>query len=252
MNWENLISSFDASGCNYLLDQKNLSRIDFINWAVMLNMNYLLDLEQKEANFDSDIFRNILRMSLYLPKQANEQEQYNEYNAIRAGEQFLCLREFYWPENIIRDLPDLFPDGFSICGFPDSPGSGSAISPVIDVGILSQSPNAERCALFLKFILSDNIQKRVQNFPAQYNVFSDIKNSSISSAPEEKRENLSLYFNETERAINESELVFRNNLKTIQIVDESVQGFLNGDKSINQTVSRLNERIQLYINEQAS
>lgn len=251
--YKNMMTAFDCSKCEYLFNRQETKK-DFICWAVEFNMNSLIDWNNGKADFDSELFKDILRMSKYFPNEINRDEGYNESKIFKAENQLLCMREFYWPESIIRDFSEVVADFYSITGFPGGAGNGTAVAPVIDVGIMAGTEKKEECLRFLSFLLSDDFQRKVHNLPSVaevYNAKLDEKSEFWLSMYPEWEDKIESSRREAEKAIDGAELAYRNDPTAVDIVMKNLSPFLAGEQSIEQTAENIQRKMSVYVNEQS-
>ena len=153
-------------------------------------------------------------------------------------------------------------------GFPSTDGRGPAASTQQTVGISATTENKDACIEFIKALLSADVQQLCDTNPINREAAASIVDGALASLNEEYKKNVEEYGYSDEEAImmgyskpkdNAREL-YLNALENVSsvymfdssiesIVSEEAQAYFSGQKSVDELISNLENRVQTVLNE---
>ena len=153
-------------------------------------------------------------------------------------------------------------------GLPSTDGKGPTASLQQSVGISASTANKDACVDFVKALLSPEVQKLCDTNPINREAAASIVDGALASLNEEYKKNVEEYGYSDEEAImmgyskpkdNAREL-YLNSLENVSsvymfdssieaIVSEEAQAYFSGQKSVDEFISNLENRVQTVLNE---
>ncbi|MBO7426752.1 MAG: extracellular solute-binding protein [Clostridiales bacterium] len=154
-------------------------------------------------------------------------------------------------------------------GFPSTDGRGPAASTQQTVGISASTASKDACVEFVKALLSPEVQKLCDTNPISKEAAESIVDEALTSLNEEYRKNVEEYGYSDEEAImmgyskpkDNAKEIYLNSLDKVDsvymfdtsietIVSEEAQAYFSGQKSVDEFIANLENRVQTVLNEQ--
>lgn len=210
---------------------------------------YFMDFEKRECYFDSEDFRNLLVECNKWEQQGSGEDKSFFYTLIFTADNFMQNKEQY---------------GGSYLGDPGWNGAESILRSNEVFAINSASQNKQGAWDFLEFLLSKEMQDRIDwSFPVRIDSFEKYLSLTTNSEKEAGQE-FSYYLSTVSPMTQEDiamlrnlidSAVFRDSTTTApenpvrEILREEVQMYFAGDSTLDETVEKIQNRMQLYLNE---
>lgn len=227
-------------------------------------VNYTLDSyvdwEKGECHFDSPEFIRLLENIKGLSYPENQEDQRvfigEEEDAKFLKQEFLLrYTTYYSPYDYSREYTK-FKDKAWDVGFPTQEGELCyLLSPMMQFAIYSNSPNKDGAWAFLEFVLSEEEQSWYGSdyggFPVRADAFETYLNKPYSAVYKMADDYTS---EETIQMLREAMEHMRMgqssaNGQVSNIIYEETQAFYAGDKTVEQCVEIIQNRVQLYLDE---
>ena len=230
------------------------SRADLLELLTCANFGSLVDLEQGQAHFDGALFRELLSLCARQP--AEPSETYRPAEMLAHGRQLLDLNVYasLSLEGIENSLDRLGPD-FRFPGLPCDTGCGSAVRPVLSLAMSSSSPHKEQAWQFLRQFLTGEAE------PAQ----GDSSLSLLRQQDLERRDRLlesangasawdsaalSAGLDRLLALADQADRLYGEDRNLLNLVRELAEPYFAGDKSLEDAVSDIQSRANIYLAEQ--
>lgn len=210
---------------------------------------YFVDYEKRECYFDSAAFKNILA-------ECNKWEQGGSADhksffdiMLHSADSYMNYKEMYKGEYL---------------GYPGWSGAESVFYSSEIFAVNSASPNKQGAWDFLEFLLSEEMQDRIDwQFPVRIDSFEKYLYMTSRSAEENKSE-FSYYLSDISPITPEDiaafqslidNAVFRDSTLTAvenpvrTILWEETQAYFAGDATLDETVEKIQNRVKMYLDE---
>jgi ABC-type glycerol-3-phosphate transport system substrate-binding protein len=146
----------------------NTSKTSMLSNFSNMAMNSYINYDTGECFFDSESFIKMLEFLNTFPDNVEfggfdmMQQDNTQYSQSKT----LLSVQYLNGYSQMRDLAETFGGEFTFIGFPVPEGVGSTISPSLEVAISSKSKLADVCWEFVKYLLSEEYQSRLNfSFP---------------------------------------------------------------------------------------
>ena len=244
--------------------------LDVLENICCVELGNYVDWQAGTCSFDSADFISLLEFVARLPREVERQPDAED--ALASGEALLMsttVRGFYDPQRFA--LPSQGEIIFT--GLPTAHGSGSAFTSFASIGMSSQSQNKQACWLFLRFLLSQQLQESVSGLPSNQAAFNtwletamtvryadgngevvEPHHSILSSTP--GRGAIKLYQVTPEEAdqllglIETTDAMAFTDPFIMRIIREEAAAFLAGQNSAEKAASLIQTRASIYMSEQ--
>lgn len=255
-----------------------------LTYCMMYNQSAFIDWENGTCNFDSDEFKKVLEYANRFPLEYNYDEDRPSTPALIAnGEVLLNDVGIYDLDDFSVQLEMFGGDPVTCIGYPTVDGTpGNILSVSESYGISQSSSHKEGAWAFLEFLLSQDNNGNFYYFgfstkqaeldetlesatKVQYVLdengepyldengepveqghgswsFSDGTTISGRTLTEEEVDMI-------REVINTARPVSNNDDQIMSIITEEVEGYFNGQKSVDEVVNVIQSRVQLYISE---
>ena len=154
-------------------------------------------------------------------------------------------------------------------GFPSTDGKGAVASMQQSVGISASTASKDACIDFVKALLSTEVQSLCDTNPVNREAAANLVDDAIAALNEQYNKNVTAYgYSDTEALMmgytkpkEDAKDLYLNALEKIDgvymfdssvetIVSEEAQAYFSGQKSVDEFISNLENRVQTVINEQ--
>jgi len=223
-----------------------------------LEDNYAELAGQAEPNFDSDLFRDMIKeiKSMYEEGLLMDGMLFGGTNS----QSIFQMNEIYNPERALT-----MPMGTEFYQKPNASGkkNGTPFKPIYSLGINSKSDVQREAWEFIKFLLSDDMQASPDLFGVPMNkavadkkfneVVQKIEDGTLETMmPKEMLpdgETAKKRMEEVEKLISETDFRRFSDMKVLTIAMEEFNSFMSGQKSAEDVSKLIQNRVKTYLNE---
>ncbi len=204
-----------------------------------IESNYLQLVQQGKANFDSDLFRDMMQQIKALYDEGTLKEEFS-YDYDKA---LLSIGGFSSPEQANNPKTEFFQKP-TVHG----DGQGSGFKTYFKLGLNSKSKARQEAWEFIKFLLSDEMQASpdLMGIPLNRSVvdkkFTELENEDNGTPAKEQIESVR---NLLDKAGKKSESDF----KVASIAIEEFAAYMSGQKSAEEVSRLIQNRVTTYLNE---
>jgi ABC-type glycerol-3-phosphate transport system substrate-binding protein len=236
---------------------RGLTQTELIRWVSSYALNDFVNLEEGTCSFDSDEFISLLQFAKTMPVE----EELLEDIDIAQGRCALLP----WGLSSVQDYAyyaRLYPDGFSLIGFPANEGGVCAVC--ADTFGLGTSENAYSGGwAFLKFLLSDEAQVEIwgeMGWPISKSAMETLLEEAQLPVDNERSpfyglENAQpLTANDAARIqeyIQMVDKIYSSDETILTILEEETESLFSGDKSEKAVADIIQNRVGIYLAEQS-
>lgn len=234
-------------------------RYDLQQCLGLSDVAHFVDYEKKECYFDSNEFRQLLETCA----EGRDVETPSRYGADGYPDVDYVLSDIVWPISGMQDyllLKASYGNKVYIIGYPGWSGAEYHMLVNDIFAINSASENKEGAWDFLEFLLSEELQSRIDwGFPVREDVLERYVESSYAAARDYSRlfsyreegyvpnqEDLQAMREMLERATYDH---MESRSPVVNIVLEEAELYFHGDASIEDTIDKIQSRVQLYLQE---
>lgn len=226
------------------------------------------------CNFDSQSFKDVLSFVADLPDQANinydDPEIWNKYDTqYRDGTTLASQQSLYGFDSLVYYFHGMFGEPIAYVGYPTEDRNGSSIYSNEKYAI-TRKAEKEGAWEFLRYYLTREYQEKVYNFPIIKDLWWE-KSKVATQKPTWTDENGVVYEDEHTYWMNGETIIldplsqeeiqelydFICSVNKVQfydeaitnIIQEEVESFYSGAKSVGEVADIIQNRVQLYIDE---
>ncbi len=232
-----------------------------------------IDLSTGKCKFNSEEFIKILDFAMTLPKEANSNNDMmmDDYlSQYRNNSTILMPTSFYGTSDWNRTFNGIFDGDFAFVGYPNENSNGSTINAFESFIISSKSKNIEGAWEFLRIFLTDEYQKNLQwGYPVSKECFrakaqeamerpyymqgdKKIEYDDVIMVNGERVTLNPMTQEQVDKVVSFIESVERpyyQNEEVTKIIDEETASLFSGQKSSKEVAEIIQNRVQLYVNE---
>ncbi|MGN1135277.1 MAG: extracellular solute-binding protein [Oscillospiraceae bacterium] len=254
-----------------------LTNSNFVNVMIVYNMNQFVNAETGECSFNSDSFKKILEYANTLPTEIDYDSLYSDENywikremAYRDDTAILKQEYIYDFRTLKQDEAAYFGEPVTFIGVPSDNGNGSMLQVNTSLSITSKAKNPDGAWEFIKTLLTDEVQDNPDGLPIKTSSFNKLAEKAKERPYWENENGEKEYYDETvwmgEQTItvepntdedNERMINFIKSVKNVyeydtdlfKIIDEEVQAYFSGQKSVDEVADIIQNRASTYISE---
>lgn len=256
-----------------------VARNQFMNMAMQYCGRDFIDVKTGKCEFDSEEFIAMMEFAKTLPEEINWDEIYGEgdywssyESQYRDNKTLLLQLWFSGFQNISYQLNGYIGEEFSFVGFPMESGNGSYISAYEMMVLSAKSQNLEEAWNFVRYYLTDEYQENLEyGLAVNKRVFLEQSKDAMSrpyyedAATQERVEYDSTIFINGEEIIvppltqeqTDQMVAFIESINTsyyynenvMNIINEEIGAFYSGQKNAKDTAAIIQNRVQLYVDE---
>lgn len=230
-------------------------------WKLLkYTMDSYVDWEKGECHFDSPEFKQLLENVKSLSYPENEEMPTVFYDNEEAqkflNREYLLQYNFFYSPYDYGQVYDQYKDKAWDVGFPTQDGELCyLLSPMIQLSIYSNSPNKEGAWAFMEFLLSEEQQSWYGSdyggFPVRKDAFEAYLtrpyHAVYNMADDHTSEETLAMLREAVGHLRMEPPMANGEIATI--IDEEQQAYFAGDKTVEQCVEIIQNRVQLYLDE---
>jgi ABC-type glycerol-3-phosphate transport system substrate-binding protein len=249
---ENFLEKAQEAQENFLLYQNEHNMVRFILQA---NLNHFVDFETGECSFDSPEFISLLEQLAQI-SYPEDGESVRSYNSINQQQEALLRGEGQVKEEFFPSLSwylqtmKTYGTKAVIAGYPTLDGSSCCVLyPTEQYAVYSGSENPDGAWAYLESVLSKEQQLRYayldNGIPVRKDVMEIYLAQPVASGEYLSEENRVLF----EKMLDELVLPQYTNSALLSILWEELDAFFAGDRTAARTAAVLQNRAQLYLDE---
>ncbi|MCL2827212.1 MAG: extracellular solute-binding protein [Oscillospiraceae bacterium] len=259
-----------------------VTREQFMNSVLGVNLALFIDRETGRANFDSDLFRSYLTFANTLTTNEElwgdngfdtpgdwarpmpvppigEVNPDDTLNAYAAG-RILLMEQTLWGFSDMVHTREMFQGDVTIKGYPSEGGLGSVVIPRSMVGISANTPHTDIAWSFVRTLLTERYQREnAFSFATNRAVLEEQIESAMRlpewATTEEDRE-IWLPMLPSQADVDQIMALIENvdqismrDETVLAIVTEETLPYFAGDRSVEETVRIIQSRVQILISE---
>lgn len=257
--------------------QTEMTSSNFVDSMIVYNIGQYVNYETGECSFNTDSFKQALEYAKTLPSEIDYDSLYQDDNywteresSYRSGKTILRDEYVYDFRAIKQDEEGYFGEPVSLVGVPSDNGGGSMIQVTTSLAIMAKAKNPDGAWEFIKTLLTDEQQEEnLGEFPVKISALNKlaekakerpywdndgqkeyyddqvwIGNQSFTITPNTDEDN--------ERMMNfikSVNTVYEYDSDLLKIIDEEVQAYFSGQKSVEEVADIIQNRASTYINE---
>lgn len=248
LSYPALMQIIDNSDSYESIFDKRNDRMFLLGNVVNASGKKLIDWDKGECYFDSVYFQNLLQVFNTMPEKGLKRTSNLLDEDVKESPSLL----YYYPSNDVW-LASVGPLAFGeeYC-FPGLPEIGNVIYPTSCYGISSLSQHKEECWRFLRQFWTEDYKMEFFLTPRYDGLAASIDRSWKQIGEEGKKfhsHGLEA-MNKLVNIIEHTENVYRHDQQIWQIVYSETGAYFAGEKSIEDTMQRIQARVSLYMAEQ--
>lgn len=241
---------------------ESVSKLSFLNTLLNLNHSQFADWDSLECDFNVPDFHALLEMSGQLPEQEDVSDQITR---LYTGAQMLSLRNIFCIEDLVV-LNSYLHENMELYGLPTVPNQGTAMMPLVALGISVNCQDKQGAWAFLSSLLSDDYQKSLagQALPITQAGFDYIAQEHIdwvtagggitTAGPLDEALYMQVtddrFLNMLQDAIDAIGAVYNNDSQMIDLIMRDAQACFAGDLSGQKAAEHIQSRAAMYMAEQ--
>lgn len=257
--------------------QTEMTSAGFVDSMIVYNMSQYVNYETGECSFNTDSFKKALEYAKTLPTEIDYDSLYQDDNywteresSYRTGKTILRDEYIYDFRAIKQDEEGYFGEPVSMVGVPSDNGSGSMLQISTSLAIMSKAKNPDGAWEFIKTLLTDEAQDNVSDFPIKLSSLNKMAEKAKERPYWENSDGTKEYYDDqvwigdqtftitpntdadNERMMNfikSIDTVYEYDTDLIKIIDEEVQAYFSGQKSVDEVADIIQNRASTYINE---
>ena len=256
--------------------QTEMTSAGFVDSMIVYNIGQYVNYETGECTFNTDSFKKALEYAKTLPAEIDYDTLYQDDNywtelesSYRTGKTILRDEYIYDFRVIKRDEEGYFGEPVSMVGVPSDKGNGSMLQINTSLAIMEKAKNPDGAWEFIKTLLTDEAQENVSDFPVKLSALNKLAEKA-KERPYWENEGKKEYYDDqvwignqsftitpntdadNERMMNfikSVNSVYEYDTDLLKIIDEEVQAYFSGQKSVDEVADIIQNRASTYINE---
>ena len=251
------------------------TRDAFMRYAIQYCGNDYIDSNTGKSNFDSEEFVNLIKYAATLPEQIDYDEDYDwtaYANQYRTGQTMLMPLYLYDFSSLSSCINGSFGEDVVYAGFPAAGRDGSAVISGNSYAISAKSAYKDVAWEFVRYYLTDEYQTSdtIGGMPVNRDAFLKMAQRAMEKPyyideQGQKVEYDDIYYlndeqivlpqltqEQVDQAVAFVEGIRRTtyqNDSVVQIINEELPAFFDGQKSAEDVAKLIQNRVQLYLDE---
>ena len=252
----------------------------FLTQMTYQNLNQFVDYANASCSFDSDAFRQLLEAAKKLPADdANGDDDImyadssdDEYTQLQNGDLLLTTSYISGNSYSLKEFYNIYKEGHGMTaiGYPQESGNGALISVSGGLAISAKSSNIDAAWDFVKTILSDSVQEDIWGFSITQKGFDESLQEATQQSYYLDENNEKVYYDDstyiggteyTLSALTQDQIAdFKSYVDNasisgtydsdiMDIITEEAGAFFSGDKSADDVVKLIQNRVGIYLGE---
>lgn len=255
------------------------TRAEILSTCIAQSFDAFVDWENGSCNFDCDEFKTLLEFAASFPADFDysDYEYVSDYSRLRNGEQLLTTLSFYGFDELYAQFKAL-DDQPCFVGYPTA-STGTPVRSTFScdtcVAVTAACTETDAAWAFLCSLLSDEHQENVWEFPITRSAFdkklAEAMEQEFYTDPETGEqieqskggigygddEMIEIYAVTPEQRdifmnlLENTTTVYSTDQSILEIVNEVTGSYFAGEKSLDETVKIIQNRVNLYVMEQS-
>ena len=251
----------------------------FLNQMTYQNLNQFVDYANASCSFDSDAFRQLLEAAKKLPADEDTEDGMmyaassdDEYTQLQNGDLLLTTSYISSNSYSLKEFYNIYKEGHGMTaiGYPQESGDGAMISVSGGLAISAKSANIDAAWDFVKTILSDSVQQDIWGFPITQKGFDEALQEATQQSYYLDENNEKVYYDDstyiggteytlpvlTQEQIDDfksyvdgASISGSYDSDIMDIITEEAGAFFSGDKSADDVVKLIQNRVGIYLGE---
>ena len=252
-----------------------LDRNSFLNNVMYYDGSEFVDAETGKCDFNSGDFAKLLEYAKTLPEEFNWDEMpddfwMNEADYYRSGKFMTVCAYLYDPSYYQQQKYSYYGGDTVLCGFPSRTGESAIIEASSMPIVLFDNGNVDGAWEFARRFLAEDYQDERYSVPVRKSSFDKWLKAATerpywTNEDGEKEYYDNYYYVDgvsyvvptlTDEEAKEIETMIRSctkkaytNEQILAIIEEEAASYFSGSKSVDEVISVIQSRVQLYINE---
>ena len=248
-----------------------LTQQDMLQYIFMASQNEFLDNANAKGDFNNNTFKKLLEFCKKCPKTVEKNIEFDEalysdycksYKEDRTLLDSLTLTDFWSYHEEVQTFFD--GEDITMVGFPSDDKNGQIIYATTELGISAKSENKDIAWEFIKFYLSEDFQKTINNaWPININALQDKAQKAMQRGKDNSEDSIVEFNGERVNigSMTQEEIdivmdylkaqnkILRSNTSVINIIQEEAKAYFNDEKSVEDTMELIQNRVQTYVSE---
>lgn len=257
--------------------QTEVTSAGFVDSMIVYNIGQYVNYETGECTFNTDSFKKALEYAKTLPTEIDYDTLYQDdsywterENSYRTGKTILRDEYIYDFHAFKQDEEGYFGEPVSMVGIPSDKGNGSMLQINTSLAIMEKAKNPDGAWEFIKTLLTDEVQEKVSEFPVKLSALNKLAEKAKERPYWENSDGTKEYYDnqiwignqsftitpntdaDNERMMNfikSVNTVYEYDTDLLKIIDEEVQAYFSGQKSVDEVADIIQNRASTYINE---
>lgn len=257
--------------------QTEMTSTGFVDSMIVYNIGQYVNYETGECSFNTDSFKKALEYAKTLPEEIDYDSLYQDENywteresSYRSGKTILRDEYIYDFRAIKQDEEGYFGEPVSMVGIPSDNGSGSMLQVDTSLAIMAKAKNPDGAWEFIKTLLTDEAQENIGEFPIKISALDKLAEKAKERPYWENNNGEKEYYDDQVWISNQTftitpntdednqrmmdfiksvNTVYEYDTDLLKIIDEEVQAYFSGQKSVDEVADIIQNRASTYINE---
>lgn len=257
--------------------QIEMTSSNFVSSMIVYNIGQYVNYETGECSFNTDSFKKALEYAKTLPAEIDYDSLYQDESywmkresAYRDNKTILRDEYIYSFRTFKQDEEGYFGEPVTMIGIPSDNGNGSMFQINTSLAIMAKAKNPDGAWEFIKTLLTDEVQENIGELPIKLSALDKLAEKAKERPYWENEKGEKEYYDE-QVWIGEQQFVITPNtdednqrmmdfIKSVntvyeydadllKIIDEEVQAYFSGQKSVDEVTDIIQNRASTYISE---
>lgn len=257
--------------------QIEMTSSNFVSSMIVYNIGQYVNYETGECSFNTDSFKKALEYAKTLPAEIDYDSLYKDESywmkresAYRDNKTILRDEYIYSFRTFKQDEEGYFGEPVTMIGIPSDNGNGSMFQINTSLAIMAKAKNPDGAWEFIKTLLTDEVQENIGELPIKLSALDKLAEKAKERPYWENEKGEKEYYDE-QVWIGEQQFVITPNtdednqrmmdfIKSVntvyeydadllKIIDEEVQAYFSGQKSVDEVTDIIQNRASTYISE---
>lgn len=255
------------------------TQTSFLNQMTYLNLGQFVDYANASCSFDSDAFRQLLEAAKKLPADEDTEDGMmyaassdDEYTQLQNGDLLLTTSYISSNSSSLKEFYGVYKEGhgMTVIGYPQDSGNGAMISVSGGLAISAKSANIDAAWDFVKTILSDSVQQDIWGFSVTQKGFDEALQEATQQSYYLDENGEKVYYDDTsyiggteytlpvltqeqiddfKSYVDGASISGSYDSDIMDIITEEAGAFFSGDKSADDVVKLIQNRVGIYLGE---
>ncbi|MGN0598261.1 MAG: ABC transporter substrate-binding protein [Oscillospiraceae bacterium] len=257
--------------------QIEMTSSNFVSSMIVYNIGQYVNYETGECSFNTDSFKKALEYAKTLPAEIDYDSLYKDESywmkresAYRDGSTILKDEYIYGFRTFKQDEEGYFGEPVTMIGIPSDNGNGSMFQINTSLAIMAKAKNPDGAWEFIKTLLTDEVQENIGALPIKLSALDKLAEKAKERPYWENEKGEKEYYDD-QVWVGEQQFVITPNtdednqrmmdfIKSVnsvyeydrdllKIIEEEVQAYFSGQKSVDEVTDIIQNRASTYISE---